>query len=1114
MTVLVTAGVALGWAVPAGAQPGAAASAPVLDAQVAEIEHNREAVASDAQVPAAVKESVAQLYDRALASLQAARATSARSAALASRIKSAPEGLAEMRERLAAPLPEPGPIQAGLPIEPLQEAVNQKQLDLRVARDALKERETALRAHEAASGTLSDEVAEAERRLREIATELDAPPAVGEAGAVSEARRSYLEARQAEEEAAVELKRQRLASYDVLTQLNSVERDLARRGVKRLESEMEALGAELQMRRTDEARVARAQAEVEKAAAATLPGPVAEIAKQTAELHKELEELTRQDNQASQRLLDAKTTLSGLESDLNAIRERVETVGGYGRVSRTRRTEISRATDRRIDVEELRRGFGDVTARTAAVLGAIEPGPDAIDETALGAKTEELLTTQLGALEELKGTYGRYLNNLTALDVAERQLIGEVQQTVGFIKQNLLWIPNLKPISPGDLALVPAALGILFSTSSWKTALHDAWRSIRESPAVSIAALLLLGAAFSWRSRARHKLAEVAEMTRRVRTDAFSHTVKAAFYTAVLAITWPLVIAAVGWHVRAFPVGAPFSAATGVGLMGVAALFFVVSLLRWTAHPDGLGNRHFRWPQRFREDLELRLRRFLWVVAPAVFLANFATRLGDPVTEVALGRPAIIVATGMIALLLWRLLNRSSPLMTHVFQAHPQGWLARLWYLWFSLLIASPLLLAVGSALGYQYTAVELRGLLLADTAYWLIGLLLLRDVLLRWVYVAERRLRFEAAVRRAEEARKHDGELPADGEVEVPEFDFRELGNQGRTVVQLGVFLGVVLSISSLWGDLLPAVTLFERVELPVTRIILVDGVQKTVPLTLADLGVAILVFVGTLLAARNLSGILQFTVLRRLRLEAGASYAIVTLCQYLVLAVGLVSTFGLLGFQWSKLQWLVAALSVGLGFGLQEIVANFVSGIILLLERPIRVGDTVTVGEAGGTVTRIQIRATTIMTWEKKELIVPNKEFITGRVLNWTLTEQQQRILLPVGIAYGSDVEKAMRLILEAAEENPDVLGEPQPSVHFEGFGDNALTLNLRAFVPNLDVRLTTQTAIHKAIYEKLNAAEIGIAFPQRDVHLLTTAPLDVTVHQNSARRPRADQGRSTGE
>jgi potassium efflux system protein len=204
----------------------------------------------------------------------------------------------------------------------------------------------------------------------------------------------------------------------------------------------------------------------------------------------------------------------------------------------------------------------------------------------------------------------------------------------------------------------------------------------------------------------------------------------------------------------------------------------------------------------------------------------------------------------------------------------------------------------------------------------------------------------------------------------------------------------------------------------------------------------------------------------------------------------------FNTIGAQWSQLQWLVAALGVGIGFGLQEIVANFISGLIILFERPVRVGDIVTVGDTDGVVTKIRIRATTIRNWDRKELLVPNKEFVTGRLLNWSLSDQMTRIVIVVGAAYGSDVDKAHELMRAAAEENENVLDDPHPVVSFEGFGDNSLTLLLRAYIDDLDLRIPTITALHKAINQKFNEAGIVIAFPQRDLHLDTNGPLHVTI------------------
>ena len=161
-------------------------------------------------------------------------------------------------------------------------------------------------------------------------------------------------------------------------------------------------------------------------------------------------------------------------------------------------------------------------------------------------------------------------------------------------------------------------------------------------------------------------------------------------------------------------------------------------------------------------------------------------------------------------------------------------------------------------------------------------------------------------------------------------------------------------------------------------------------------------------MVAFRNIPGLLEIAVLQRLPLETSARYAVTTLASYAIILVGVVMGAGSLGLRWNQIQWLATALTFGLAFGLQEIFANFVAGLIILFERPLRVGDIVTVDDVTGVVSRVRIRATTITNWDRKEFVVPNKEFITGKLLNWTLSDQVNRIVINVGIAYGSDTDR----------------------------------------------------------------------------------------------------------
>jgi len=267
-------------------------------------------------------------------------------------------------------------------------------------------------------------------------------------------------------------------------------------------------------------------------------------------------------------------------------------------------------------------------------------------------------------------------------------------------------------------------------------------------------------------------------------------------------------------------------------------------------------------------------------------------------------------------------------------------------------------------------------------------------------------------------------------------------------------------------------------------------EGEQITA-FSLLDLGLGLMTLVITIAAAKNLPALLEITLLAPLALDKGNRYAMVSITRYLIYSAGALLIFGLVGLEWSDIQWLVAAMGVGIGFGLKEIFANLISGIIILFERPIRIGDTVTLGDVSGTVTRIRIRATTITDWNNKELIVPNQSFIIDPLINWTLSDQVTRIVLPVGIAYGSDTLLAHQLMSDVVNNHPDVMQDPKPTVFFIGFGESSLDFEIRVFVRERVMRMPVQHELYMTLERALSDADIEIPFPQRDLHLRSLDP-----------------------
>jgi potassium efflux system protein len=456
----------------------------------------------------------------------------------------------------------------------------------------------------------------------------------------------------------------------------------------------------------------------------------------------------------------------------------------------------------------------------------------------------------------------------------------------------------------------------------------------------------------------------------------------------------------------------------------------------------------------------------------------------------------------LIALVVRPLAHPDTGVVTTYYERNPDRWISRLRWFWYALSAGGPVLLALISMLGYLYTSLILTGRLI-NTLWLALSLIVVNLVVLRWLALTRRKLAMQIALQEREAKLADRGkEANLAEETELPvaapkPMDFEAVDQQTRRLLRSVLFFVAVIAGWGIWADVLPAFNLLDRVALW-SQTVMLDGVETIVPVTLADILLALVVAAVTAVASRNLPGLMEIAILQRLTLQPGSRYAINTLVRYVVVTIGAVSVLNIVGWNWSQIQWLVAALSVGLGFGLQEIVANFICGLILLFERPIRIGDVVTVGDTSGVVTRIRIRSTTIRNWDQKELVVPNKEFITGRLLNWTLSDQVARIVVRVGIAYGSDIALALKLVREAADEHERVVKEPESLVIFEEFGDSALIIVLRCYIDSLDYRLQTQSELNQAVDRKFRDAGIVIAFPQRDLHLDTSQPLDIRLQQ----------------
>lgn len=266
------------------------------------------------------------------------------------------------------------------------------------------------------------------------------------------------------------------------------------------------------------------------------------------------------------------------------------------------------------------------------------------------------------------------------------------------------------------------------------------------------------------------------------------------------------------------------------------------------------------------------------------------------------------------------------------------------------------------------------------------------------------------------------------------------------------------------------------------------------TVGVTRITLGL-VLAAAACLYGALIFSRILQYFMMRdlftRRRVDPGIGHSINRLLHYAIVLVGILLALATLGFKLTNLTIIASALSVGIGFGLQTIVNNFVCGLILLFERPVKVGDIIQLGEQWATIRNIGLRATTIQTFDQSDIVVPNSDLITNQVTNWTLADRNMRLILSLGVAYGSDIPLVLKTLEECTRDNPRIRSNPAPSIFFMGFGESSLDFQLRVWINDINYMNVVRSELNQEIDRRFRELGIEIPFPQRDLHLRSVDP-----------------------
>lgn len=774
--------------------------------------------------------------------------------------------------------------------------------------------------------------------------------------------------------------------------------------------------------------------------------------------------------------------------------------------------ELATAQEELFMLEDQIEALEDIDAAVEDTVDSPKFAVTGVPRDELRTNVRTVLTDRAAIFTGLVRDYREYYEALVDLDTKQQLLRQQQTEYSEWIDGLMLWIRSAEVAQAGTLQDAVNCLNELRDPRDWMAVAQVAEGALRAHPMLTGLGILVMLALVRVRGKLRQRMREQGEIAARRSCAVFRPTLESLAATMVVAAMWPAFLGFVAWLTGANETGA-LGAAFSLALMTTAAVMMLGEFLSQVCRPLGLAEAHFQWPARgvgiVRRNLRVAMLAGLPLLLVTVMIHSSTQT--DEVWRQSVGRILFIVGMLLVALFTHRILRPASGALADYMALYPQGWVSRMRHVWYAAAMAAPLSLAILSAAGYHYTADQLAWRMFVTLAI-VVAAVVLHALLLRWLLITRRRLAMQQArERRAAMIESRQDALPADGEsagsivVEEPMIDLSTIDEQTRKLINVLVGVLLVACCYMAWVDVLPALGVLNQVTLwsSDTAIALgVNGLGAPVQdVTLAHLLLSLGVVALTYVAGKNIPGLLEIAVLQRLPLATSARYAITTVSRYFIVVIGASLAFGLIGIGWSKVQWLVAAMTVGLGFGLQEIFANFVSGLIILFEQPVRLGDVVTVGETTGTVTRIRMRATTIMNWERQELIVPNKDFITGRVVNWTLTDTVQRLVVNVGVAYGTDTALAHRLLLRVAQDHPIVLRDPEPRATFEGFGDSTLNFSLRVYLPSLDCLLQTRHELNTAIDQAFRKADIEIAFPQRDLRIRTFEPPLAVVDERRA-------------
>ncbi|MGP1928880.1 MAG: miniconductance mechanosensitive channel MscM [Arsenophonus sp. NC-WZS1-MAG3] len=729
-----------------------------------------------------------------------------------------------------------------------------------------------------------------------------------------------------------------------------------------------------------------------------------------------------------------------------------------------------------------------------------------------------LIQTRKELLSSIISGYDSEILELTKLYVAATQLTDVLTDIKDATHRYMFWIADTDPINlnyPITIVKDLTRLLSLDTLSQLSGAIKVIFAS-QDSLLYLLTAVVIVIFSISTHQHYNNFLLRSSTQIGKVTQDRFALTLRTVFWSILIALPLPILWSAIGYGLQS---AWQFQMATaiGSGVRATTPVLWVFMISATFALPNGLFISHFGW---LEENVKRAMRYYqllIFVIVPLMMALITFEYYNDREFAPSLGRICFLLLCIALSLITHNLKRVGVPLYL---DRHGSGENAISNILWLLLIIA-PIFSAVAALLGYLSTSQELLARLETSVAIWFF-LLIIYHIIRRWMSIQRRKIAFERAKqRRADilaQRAKDEGDnnsninSSSEGLVDIEEstIDLDAISAKSLGLVRSILTMIALVSLILIWSELHSAFSFLENIRLwNVTTT--VNGVDTIQSITLSSLFITILIIIITAQLIRNLPALLELALLQHLDLTPGTGYAITTLTKYTIALIGSLVGFSMLGIEWSKLQWLIAAMGVGLGFGLQEIFANIISGLMILFEKPIRIGDTVTIRDLTGSITKINTRATTLTDWDHKEIIIPNKAFITEQFINWSLSDTITRIVLTIPAPADIDSSKISQILLNAAKKTPMILINPAPEVYLVDLQQGIQIFELRIYAAEMGHRMPARHEVHQNILLGFSQHGITLSFPpfQARVNIASDNLLRSVTKNISGRNPERKVG-----